>query len=162
MVLPCVFVFIQYLHENGVVHRDLKPENLLYATAAPDAPLKIGWWGYSIPCGIHYDYPKEHPLSPNRLCCAITYRTEIIGGSMPTIPFYSFLLFSILLYRCPILFYSILLFYNDTRQWELPERGRISNVALFHFAADFGLSKIIDDQVTMKTVCGTPGYCGEL
>ncbi|XP_036378703.1 calcium/calmodulin-dependent protein kinase type IV [Megalops cyprinoides] len=25
--------------------------------------------------------------------------------------------------------------------------------------ADFGLSKIIDDQVTMKTVCGTPGYC---
>ncbi|XP_059923237.1 calcium/calmodulin-dependent protein kinase type IV [Gadus macrocephalus] len=25
--------------------------------------------------------------------------------------------------------------------------------------ADFGLSKIIDDQVPMKTVCGTPGYC---
>ncbi|KAM7409822.1 hypothetical protein PAMA_001361 [Pampus argenteus] len=25
--------------------------------------------------------------------------------------------------------------------------------------SDFGLSKIIDDQVTMKTVCGTPGYC---
>ncbi|MGH0182279.1 UNVERIFIED_CONTAM: hypothetical protein FKN15_016348 [Acipenser sinensis] len=56
----------RYLHENGVVHRDLKPENLLYATSAPDAPLKI---------------------------------------------------------------------------------------------ADFGLSKIVDDQVTMKTVCGTPGYC---
>ena len=33
---------MQYLHENGVVHRDLKPENLLYATSAPDAPLKIG------------------------------------------------------------------------------------------------------------------------
>lgn len=30
------------------------------------------------------------------------------------------------------------------------------------FTADFGLSKIIDEQVTMKTVCGTPGYCGEL
>lgn len=30
------------------------------------------------------------------------------------------------------------------------------------FSADFGLSKIVDDQVTMKTVCGTPGYCGEL
>lgn len=29
-------------------------------------------------------------------------------------------------------------------------------------SADFGLSKIIDDQVTMKTVCGTPGYCGKL
>uniref|UniRef100_A0A8B9JZA4 Protein kinase domain-containing protein n=1 Tax=Astyanax mexicanus TaxID=7994 RepID=A0A8B9JZA4_ASTMX len=57
---------VAYLHEHGVVHRDLKPENLLYATSAPDAPLKI---------------------------------------------------------------------------------------------ADFGLSKIIDDQVTMKTVCGTPGYC---
>ncbi|KAM8960452.1 calcium/calmodulin-dependent protein kinase type IV-like [Pelodytes ibericus] len=25
--------------------------------------------------------------------------------------------------------------------------------------ADFGLSKIVDDQVAMKTVCGTPGYC---
>uniref|UniRef100_A0A9J7ZW43 Calcium/calmodulin-dependent protein kinase IV n=1 Tax=Cyprinus carpio carpio TaxID=630221 RepID=A0A9J7ZW43_CYPCA len=59
---------VAYLHENGIVHRDLKPENLLYATSAPDAPLKI---------------------------------------------------------------------------------------------ADFGLSKIVDDQVTMKTVCGTPGYCGE-
>ncbi|XP_069820789.1 calcium/calmodulin-dependent protein kinase type IV isoform X1 [Dendropsophus ebraccatus] len=57
---------VAYLHENGIVHRDLKPENLLYATPAPDAPLKI---------------------------------------------------------------------------------------------ADFGLSKIVDDQVTMKTVCGTPGYC---
>ncbi|KAJ7417694.1 calcium/calmodulin dependent protein kinase IV [Willisornis vidua] len=55
-----------YLHANGIVHRDLKPENLLYATPAPDAPLKI---------------------------------------------------------------------------------------------ADFGLSKIVEDQVTMKTVCGTPGYC---
>ncbi|KAL2294745.1 hypothetical protein Nmel_008490, partial [Mimus melanotis] len=55
-----------YLHANGIVHRDLKPENLLYATPAPDAPLKI---------------------------------------------------------------------------------------------ADFGLSKIVEDHVTMKTVCGTPGYC---
>uniref|UniRef100_A0A803V6E2 Protein kinase domain-containing protein n=1 Tax=Ficedula albicollis TaxID=59894 RepID=A0A803V6E2_FICAL len=26
---------------------------------------------------------------------------------------------------------------------------------------DFGLSKILDEQDTMKTVCGTPGYCGE-
>ncbi|XP_048384311.1 calcium/calmodulin-dependent protein kinase type IV-like isoform X3 [Stegostoma tigrinum] len=25
--------------------------------------------------------------------------------------------------------------------------------------ADFGLSKITEDQVTMKTICGTPGYC---
>lgn len=31
----------------------------------------------------------------------------------------------------------------------------------FTFSADFGLSKIMDDQVTMRTVCGTPGYCGE-
>ncbi|XP_065518144.1 calcium/calmodulin-dependent protein kinase type IV [Lathamus discolor] len=57
---------VAYLHANGIVHRDLKPENLLYATPAPDAPLKI---------------------------------------------------------------------------------------------ADFGLSKIVEDQVTMKTICGTPGYC---
>lgn len=35
------------------------------------------------------------------------------------------------------------------------------NVSLLLPTADFGLSKIIDDQVTMKTVCGTPGYCGE-
>ncbi|XP_021235978.1 calcium/calmodulin-dependent protein kinase type IV isoform X2 [Numida meleagris] len=60
------FHYCKYLHANGIVHRDLKPENLLYATPAPDAPLKI---------------------------------------------------------------------------------------------ADFGLSKIVEDQVTMKTVCGTPGYC---
>uniref|UniRef100_A0A8C3Y768 Calcium/calmodulin dependent protein kinase IV n=1 Tax=Catharus ustulatus TaxID=91951 RepID=A0A8C3Y768_CATUS len=32
---------VSYLHANGIVHRDLKPENLLYATPAPDAPLKI-------------------------------------------------------------------------------------------------------------------------
>ncbi|RMB92865.1 hypothetical protein DUI87_30759 [Hirundo rustica rustica] len=56
----------KYLHANGIVHRDLKPENLLYATPAPDAPLKI---------------------------------------------------------------------------------------------ADFGLSKMVEDHVTMKTICGTPGYC---
>ncbi|KAB0386694.1 hypothetical protein FD755_001650, partial [Muntiacus reevesi] len=40
----CSSVYISiyiYLHENGIVHRDLKPENLLYATPAPDAPLKI-------------------------------------------------------------------------------------------------------------------------
>ncbi|ERE81544.1 calcium/calmodulin-dependent protein kinase type IV [Cricetulus griseus] len=59
-------LYQEYLHENGIVHRDLKPENLLYATPAPDAPLKI---------------------------------------------------------------------------------------------ADFGLSKIVEHQVLMKTVCGTPGYC---
>ncbi|XP_016396577.1 calcium/calmodulin-dependent protein kinase type IV-like [Sinocyclocheilus rhinocerous] len=38
---------VAYLHENGVVHRDLKPENLLYATSAPDAPLKIADFGLS-------------------------------------------------------------------------------------------------------------------
>lgn len=30
------------------------------------------------------------------------------------------------------------------------------------FLADFGLSKIVEHQVLMKTVCGTPGYCGML
>ncbi|XP_043920410.1 calcium/calmodulin-dependent protein kinase type IV [Protopterus annectens] len=38
---------VAYLHEHGVVHRDLKPENLLYATPAPDAPLKIADFGLS-------------------------------------------------------------------------------------------------------------------
>lgn len=41
---------------------------------------------------------------------------------------------------------------------------RIEAVRTFMFlkilTADFGLSKIVEDQVTMKTVCGTPGYCG--
>ncbi|MGH0156078.1 UNVERIFIED_CONTAM: hypothetical protein FKN15_030831 [Acipenser sinensis] len=27
------------------------------------------------------------------------------------------------------------------------------------YCADFGLSKIVDEQGAMKTVCGTPGYC---
>ncbi|NXD46014.1 KCC4 kinase, partial [Copsychus sechellarum] len=65
-ITPQALEVVAYLHANGIVHRDLKPENLLYATPAPDAPLKI---------------------------------------------------------------------------------------------ADFGLSKIVEDHVTMKTICGTPGYC---
>ena len=28
--------------------------------------------------------------------------------------------------------------------------------------ADFGLSKVMSSEVTMQTVCGTPGYVGEL
>ena len=28
--------------------------------------------------------------------------------------------------------------------------------------ADFGLSKMLHNDTTMQTVCGTPGYCGEL
>ena len=27
--------------------------------------------------------------------------------------------------------------------------------------ADFGLSKILTNNATMQTVCGTPGYCGK-
>lgn len=30
------------------------------------------------------------------------------------------------------------------------------------FSADFGLSKMVSNDVTMQTVCGTPGYCGKL
>ena len=30
------------------------------------------------------------------------------------------------------------------------------------FSADFGLSKIASNDVQMSTVCGTPGYCGEI
>ena len=26
--------------------------------------------------------------------------------------------------------------------------------------ADFGLSKMLQDQVNTDTICGTPGYCG--
>ena len=33
----------------------------------------------------------------------------------------------------------------------------------FHFiaSADFGLSTIVSNKVSLMTVCGTPGYCGE-
>ena len=31
----------------GILHRDMKPENLLYASAAPDAPVKIADFGLS-------------------------------------------------------------------------------------------------------------------
>lgn len=36
---------LSYLHAKGIVHRDLKPENLLYASPAPDAPIKLADFG---------------------------------------------------------------------------------------------------------------------
>ena len=36
------------------------------------------------------------------------------------------------------------------------------NFLAFSFLADFGLSKILEPDIQMQTVCGTPGYCGEL
>ncbi|XP_031465774.1 calcium/calmodulin-dependent protein kinase type IV isoform X2 [Phasianus colchicus] len=94
---------VAYLHANGIVHRDLKPENLLYATPAPDAPLKIGISLYCL-CAI-LRINKLHLCQPRILICTDSF----------------------LLLYCSL--------------------------------ADFGLSKIVEDQVTMKTVCGTPGYC---
>lgn len=38
---------VQYLHVRKIVHRDLKPENLLFASDAPDAPIKIADFGLS-------------------------------------------------------------------------------------------------------------------
>lgn len=36
----------------------------------------------------------------------------------------------------------------------------IKPIILF-FVANVGLSKIINIEVTMNTVCGTPGFCGK-
>lgn len=42
------------------------------------------------------------------------------------------------------------------------EQGLASLNSFLVIIADFGLSKIVEHQVLMKTVCGTPGYCGML
>ena len=39
---------LQDLHANGILHRDLKPENLLFASKAPDAPIKIMDFGLAM------------------------------------------------------------------------------------------------------------------
>ncbi|VDL94099.1 unnamed protein product, partial [Schistocephalus solidus] len=38
---------IAYLHRMNIAHRDLKPENLLFASHAPDAPLKLIDFGFA-------------------------------------------------------------------------------------------------------------------
>lgn len=43
---------IAYLHEKKICHRDLKPENLLFATKAPDSPLKLIDFGLSKSYGM--------------------------------------------------------------------------------------------------------------
>ncbi|TRY54322.1 hypothetical protein DNTS_021299 [Danionella cerebrum] len=60
---------VAYLHENGVVHRDLKPENLLYATSAPDAPLKIADFGLSkIVDDQHQRFCGDVPMALKLTC----------------------------------------------------------------------------------------------
>ena len=39
---------VAYCHEKGIVHRDLKLENVLFATEAPDSPIKIIDFGFSV------------------------------------------------------------------------------------------------------------------
>ena len=39
---------VAYCHEKGIVHRDLKLENILFATDAPDSPIKIIDFGFSV------------------------------------------------------------------------------------------------------------------
>jgi calcium-dependent protein kinase len=39
---------VAYCHEKGIVHRDLKLENILFATEAPDSPIKIIDFGFSV------------------------------------------------------------------------------------------------------------------
>ena len=44
---------VQYLHGVGIVHRDIKPENILYATPAPDSPVKLADFGLGKMIDIH-------------------------------------------------------------------------------------------------------------
>jgi len=46
-------------------------------------------------------------------------------------------------------------------QDSLSNRFAIHVLKLCSITADFGLSKIIESEVQMQTVCGTPGYCGK-
>jgi len=36
---------IRHMHSYGIVHRDIKPENILFASPAPDAPIKLADFG---------------------------------------------------------------------------------------------------------------------
>ncbi|KAG2466890.1 KCC4 kinase, partial [Polypterus senegalus] len=69
---------VAYLHENGVVHRDLKPENLLYATPAPDAPLKIG---------MHWHYRRECRIQTPEILRGCAYGPEVDMWSVGVITY---------------------------------------------------------------------------
>ena len=42
---------VAYCHEKGIAHRDLKLENILFASEAPDSPIKIIDFGFSVLLG---------------------------------------------------------------------------------------------------------------
>lgn len=44
---------VKYLHSIGIVHRDIKPENILYATPAPDSPIKLVDFGLGKIVDVH-------------------------------------------------------------------------------------------------------------
>jgi calcium-dependent protein kinase len=50
---------VAYCHEMGIVHRDLKLENILFASEAPDSPVKIIDFGFSVLLGKGLNKDKE-------------------------------------------------------------------------------------------------------
>jgi Ca2+-binding EF-hand superfamily protein len=57
---------VNYLHTQNVVHRDLKLENWMYASAEPDAPLKLIDFGFS-------QVTADEDQQMNRPCGTLQY-----------------------------------------------------------------------------------------
>uniref|UniRef100_A0A1I8H1C9 Protein kinase domain-containing protein n=1 Tax=Macrostomum lignano TaxID=282301 RepID=A0A1I8H1C9_9PLAT len=136
---------LKYLHEKDIIHRDLKPENLLYESESDDACLKVGELR-SPPHAARHPMPGQLPG-----CSCFELVVEQPG------------------------FIAQLDNSASDSGWHRAERALCraggsgkcnyqpgvagSANAKLHSNSDFGLSKIVSDDVQTLTVCGTPGYC---
>jgi serine/threonine protein kinase len=69
---------VVHVHSMGVVHRDLKPENFLFASRAPNSPLKLIDFGLSAFCK-----PGEQLTDP----VGTPFYTAPEVGEYPSLPF---------------------------------------------------------------------------
>ena len=58
---------VAYCHDKGIVHRDLKLENILFASEAPDSPIKIIDFWFSVLFGKNKEKEKEKNSDGNDL-----------------------------------------------------------------------------------------------